>query len=74
MDLTPSSTAKDIAQLLGAEVKGNSDLAVTGIDEINRVRAGDLVYVDHPKYYEKALNSAATTILLDKDDIVDTRR
>ncbi|HQV51730.1 MAG: UDP-3-O-(3-hydroxymyristoyl)glucosamine N-acyltransferase [Flavobacteriales bacterium] len=70
MDLTPSSTAKDIAQLLGAEVKGNSDLAVTGINEINRVRAGDLVYVDHPKYYEKALNSAATTILLDKDDIV----
>lgn len=70
MDLTPSSTAKDLAHLLGAEVKGNAELAVTGINEINRVRAGDLVYVDHPKYYEKALNSAATTILLDKADVV----
>ncbi len=69
MDLTPSSTAKELAQLLGAEVKGTTDLAVTGINEINRVRSGDLVFVDHPKYYEKALNSAATTILLDKADV-----
>lgn len=69
MDITPSSTAKELAQLLGAEVKGTTDLAVTGINEINRVRAGDLVFVDHPKYYEKALNSAATTILLDKADV-----
>lgn len=69
MDITPSSTAKELAQLLGAVVKGTTDLAVTGINEINRVRAGDLVFVDHPKYYEKALNSAATTILLDKADV-----
>jgi UDP-3-O-[3-hydroxymyristoyl] glucosamine N-acyltransferase len=30
------------------------------------VEAGDIVFVDHPKYYEKALNSAATTIIIDK--------
>lgn len=54
---------------MGAEVKGNTDLSVTGINEINRVRAGDLVFVDHAKYYEKALTSAATTILLDKADV-----
>jgi UDP-3-O-[3-hydroxymyristoyl] glucosamine N-acyltransferase len=27
---------------------------------------GDIVFVDHPKYYTKALNSAATVILINK--------
>ncbi len=67
MLLNPPQTAAQIAQLLGAQAKGNTDRLVTGINEINRVEEGDLVFVDHPKYYDKALNSAATTILIDKD-------
>ena len=31
------------------------------------VKSGDIVFVDHPKYYDKALNSAATVILINKD-------
>ena len=31
------------------------------------VEQGDLVFVDHEKYYDKALSSAATTILINKD-------
>ncbi len=67
MQLPSPHTAAQLAQLLGAVAKGNTALAVTGLNEINRVSEGDLVYVDHPKYYAKALNSAATTILIDKD-------
>jgi UDP-3-O-[3-hydroxymyristoyl] glucosamine N-acyltransferase len=26
----------------------------------------DIVFVDHPKYYDKALNSAATIVLINK--------
>lgn len=59
-------TATELAKLIGAEAKGNADRLVTGLNEINRVTEGDLVYVDHPKWYDKALNSAATTILIDK--------
>ncbi|MCB0780848.1 MAG: UDP-3-O-(3-hydroxymyristoyl)glucosamine N-acyltransferase, partial [Flavobacteriales bacterium] len=55
--------------MLGAEVLGNAQCAVSGLNEINRVRSGDLVFVDHPKYYDKALHSAATTILIDKADV-----
>jgi UDP-3-O-[3-hydroxymyristoyl] glucosamine N-acyltransferase len=29
-------------------------------------RKGDIVFVDHPKYYDKALNSAATIVLINK--------
>lgn len=65
--LSTPQTAADLARSLDARVLGNADLKVTGLNEINRVEAGDLVFVDHPKYYDKALNSAATTILIDKE-------
>ena len=66
MILVEPLTATELARLIGAEAKGNADRLVTGLNEINRVTEGDLVYVDHPKWYDKALNSAATTILIDK--------
>ena len=57
----------EIAAFLGCKVVGDPEQMVTGINEIHRVEAGDLVFVDHPKYYDKALRSAATTILIDKE-------
>ena len=57
----------DIARFLGREVVGDESLIVTGINEIHRVEPGDLVFVDHPKYYDKALNSAASFILIDRE-------
>lgn len=67
MQLDKPLTAAEIATLIGAEAKGNTGRLVTGLNEINRVGEGDLVYVDHPKWYDKALNSAATTVLIDKE-------
>lgn len=57
----------EIADLLNCEFRGDSDHPVYGINEIHVVEPGDIVFVDHPKYYDKALNSAATTILINKD-------
>ncbi len=37
-----------------------------GMNEIHVVQQGDIVFVDHPKYYDKALNSKATVILINK--------
>jgi UDP-3-O-[3-hydroxymyristoyl] glucosamine N-acyltransferase len=59
-------TLKQIAELLDAKFVGSPNHAVTGINEIHMVVPGDLVFVDHPKYYKKALESAATTILIDQ--------
>ena len=58
-------TLKQIAEILGCTFLGNEAQIVTGINEIHMVEEGDLVFVDHPKYYEKAINSAATCILID---------
>ncbi len=69
MDLKEPLTAAEAAALINAKVRGNTGVRITGINEINRVRAGDLMFVDHPKYYTKALHSPATTILIDKADV-----
>lgn len=67
MKLNRPHSVKEIADIIGCDFVGNEDHKVTGINEIHMVETGDLVFVDHPKYYDKALNSAATTILIDKE-------
>ena len=57
---------KDIATMINAELIGNSDASATGINEIHKVEEGDLVFVDHPKYYDKCINSAASFIIINK--------
>ena len=37
------------------------------MNEIHVVEEGDIVFVDHPKYYQKALDSEATTVLINKE-------
>ncbi len=55
-----------IAELIGAELKGNKAGLATGINEIHKVEVGDLVFVDHPKYYDKCIHSAASFIIINK--------
>ncbi len=58
-----------IAKLVNAEVLGNTGLQATGINEIHQVEAGDLVFVDHPKYYDKCINSAASHIIINTKSV-----
>lgn len=59
-----------IAQLIGADIIGNKEGIVTGINEIHKVEKGDLAFVDHPKYYDTCINSAATFIIINKETAV----
>ena len=58
---------KEIAQIINCDFLGDSDFPVHGMNEIHVVEPGDIVFVDHPKYYDKALNSAATIVLINKE-------
>jgi len=60
-------TLQKIATLIDAKFVGDQDFVISGINEIHVVEFGDIVFVDHPKYYQKALESAATTILINKE-------
>ncbi|MFL5744081.1 MAG: UDP-3-O-(3-hydroxymyristoyl)glucosamine N-acyltransferase [Niastella sp.] len=59
-------SVKWIANLIGAELAGNTEGMATGINEIHKVEPGDLVFVDHPKYYNKCLHSEATFIIINQ--------
>lgn len=60
-------TLTEVAEYIGATMNGNPLHPVTGMNEIHMVEPGDLTFVDHPKYYAKALNSRATTIIINKE-------
>lgn len=60
-------TLKEIATIIGCQYIGADDFAVHGMNEIHVVEPGDIVFVDHPKYYDKALQSAATIVLINKE-------
>jgi len=57
---------KQIAEIISSEYVGQDDFPVLGMNEIHVVEPGDIVFVDHPKYYDKALESKATIILINK--------
>src|SRR5436309_1778683 len=56
----------EIARLIGAEIIGEQEGAASGLNEIHKVEEGDLVFVDHPKYYQKCIESAATYIIINQ--------
>jgi UDP-3-O-[3-hydroxymyristoyl] glucosamine N-acyltransferase len=67
MKLPKPSALKEITSIIKGKAIGNDDFQITGFNEIHKVEKGDLTFVDHPKYYDKALHSAATTILINKE-------
>jgi len=56
-----------IAEFIGAKLIGNIGGNATGINEIHKVEEGDIVFVDHPKYYDTCIHSAATFIIINKE-------
>lgn len=66
MKFKKSHSLQEIANLLQCEFIGDPNFQVLGMNEIHVVEPGDIVFVDHPKYYDKALQSAATIVLINK--------
>ncbi len=67
MKFPQTHTLQQIATIISSEYVGNPDFPVFGMNEIHVVTPGDIVFVDHPKYYDKALQSEATIILINKN-------
>lgn len=66
MKLPRIYSLEEIAEITGATMVGPTNFPVTGFNEIHVVEHGDIVFVDHPKYYDKALQSNATVVLINK--------
>jgi UDP-3-O-[3-hydroxymyristoyl] glucosamine N-acyltransferase len=55
-----------LSEFLGASLIGDAQASATGINEIHKVEKGDLVFVDHPKYYDQCLRSEASFIIINR--------
>lgn len=67
MHLKVPLSLKECADYLQQKFSGDALAQITGINEIHKVQAGDITFVDFEKYYNKALNSEATFIIINKE-------
>jgi UDP-3-O-[3-hydroxymyristoyl] glucosamine N-acyltransferase len=67
MKLPDPIPVQQLAEKIGARLIGDSSQMVTGVNEIHKVQPGDVMFVDVEKYFKKALDSAATIIILNKE-------
>lgn len=67
MKFPKAHTLSQIASVINCNYVGDASFPVLGMNEIHVVTPGDIVFVDHPKYYDKALASAATIVLINKE-------
>lgn len=67
MKLPRPYTLAEISRLIACKYTGPDDHIITGLNEIHMVEPGDIVFVDHPKYYDKALASKADTVIINKE-------
>ena len=67
MKFPAALSARSIAKEFNCSIKGDETLTLKGISEIHNVSEGDLIFVDHPKYYDKALKSKASAIIINKE-------
>ncbi len=67
MKFNQVQTLEKIADIVGCAFVGEPTYSVYGTNEIHVVETGEIVFVDHPKYYDKALLSKASVILINKE-------
>ncbi|MFA9290814.1 MAG: LpxD N-terminal domain-containing protein [Solirubrobacteraceae bacterium] len=67
MKFNRTHTLKEIAEIIEVKFIGDESFPIEGLNEIHRVDKGEIVFVDHPKYYKKAIESKATVILINKE-------
>ncbi len=66
MKFLSSISLREIADIIGATFCFDESFPVSGMNEIHMVSSGDLTFVDHPKYYDKALSSKASVIIINQ--------
>ncbi len=67
MDFPRPYPLDELAIIIKGKVLNNNSGDVLGMNELHVVRHGDITFVDHPKYYNKVLQSKATFVIINKE-------
>jgi len=55
--------ALDLAQMLGGELQGDSEVMISGVAKIEEARPGEITFLANPKY-EKFLTTTEASVVL----------
>ncbi|SNR61251.1 UDP-3-O-(3-hydroxymyristoyl)glucosamine N-acyltransferase [Desulfurobacterium atlanticum] len=58
---------KEIAEILGCKVKGDGDLEIIGVNEIQNAKKGDLTFLSNPKYEKFLKTTKASAVITGKE-------
>lgn len=67
MKLNVKLRAKDIAAKYNAKLIGDENAEIGSINEIHKITEDSITFVDHPKYYSKALGSKALVVIINQE-------
>ncbi|PLX12930.1 MAG: UDP-3-O-(3-hydroxymyristoyl)glucosamine N-acyltransferase [Marinilabiliales bacterium] len=67
MDFPQELSVKEITEIIQGQALGDENAKALGLNELHVVRQGDVTFVDHPKYYNKVLNSSASVVIINKE-------
>ncbi|MGQ9846720.1 MAG: UDP-3-O-(3-hydroxymyristoyl)glucosamine N-acyltransferase [Bacteroidales bacterium] len=74
MKLNRSYTLNEIAEWLGLNYSGDGNIKITGISDVYHAAYGDITFADNDKYYELALNSNASVIIVQDNTISSSQK
>ncbi|WP_457568115.1 UDP-3-O-(3-hydroxymyristoyl)glucosamine N-acyltransferase [Desulfurobacterium sp.] len=60
-------TVRELAQLIGCRIKGNPDLKIRGVNEIQKAREGELTFLTNPKYEKFLKTTKASAVIVGKE-------
>ena len=66
MKFSTPVAVKEIAKKYKAKLIGSERIKAQGINQVHLAEKGDIIFVDVEKYYDKALKSKASVILINK--------
>ncbi len=58
-------TLQEIAELIGAELKGEPQLVITAVSPLNKAQKGELSFISDKKYLDHVENSKASALIVD---------
>lgn len=67
MKLKQPLSVKDLAATYNAKLIGDETILVGSVNEIHKLTPDSITFVDHPKYYQKVLQSIASVIIINSE-------
>lgn len=64
-------TLAEIAKLLGAELHGDPTVVVTGINTLDAAQAGQITFLDNPRYRKHLAHTQAAAVILASADLAE---